>query len=66
MSEMNTPYRRIREAAMETGLSQYYIRTGLKAGTIPHIKSGNRYLVNVPALIEILNRKSVEGMKGDA
>ena len=36
---------------------QYYLRQGCKNGTVPHIKSGGVYYVNVPALMEELDRK---------
>ena len=50
----DTPFQLIRDAANTTGLSQYYLRAGCKAGTVPHIKSGVRYLINVPALLQQL------------
>ena len=45
---------KIKKACKTTGLSQYYLRTGCKAGTIPHVKSGTVYYVNVPALLRQL------------
>lgn len=48
---MNTPFQKIADASRTTGLSQYFLRSGCKAGTIPHIKSGGVYYVNVPALL---------------
>lgn len=48
------PFQKIAQASRTTGLSQYYLRSGCKDGTIPHIKSGTNYLVNVPALLEQL------------
>lgn len=48
----------LKEACRETGYSVYYLRSGCKAGTVPHVMSGNRYLVNVPLLIEQLNEES--------
>ena len=53
------PFMSIKDAATATGLSQFYIRNGCKDGSVPHIKSGNQYMVNVPLLIEELNRASV-------
>ena len=41
-----------------TGLSTNYLRTGCRAGAIPCIMSGSKYMINVPMLIEILNRES--------
>lgn len=57
------PFQKIAEASRTTGLSQYFLRNGCKDGTIPHVKSGTVYLVNVPALLKMLGAW-VE--KGDA
>ena len=48
------PFQRIPQACMTTGLSQHYLRAGCKDGTIPHVRSGQTYLVNVPALLRQL------------
>ena len=48
------PFLVINEAAKVTGLSRDYLRKGCIAGTVPHIKSGRVYLVNVPALMRKL------------
>lgn len=48
----------VKETCDRTGLSQFYIRRGCAAGTIPHVKSGSKILVNVPLLIEWLNAES--------
>lgn len=48
------PFQKIAQASRTTGLSQYFLRSGCKDGTVPHIKSGTNYLVNVPALLEQL------------
>lgn len=53
-----TPYQKIAEACKTTGLSQYYLRNGCKNGTVPHIKSGPTYYIDVPALLEKLRGKS--------
>lgn len=53
-----TPFQKIPEAARTTGLSQYYLRGGCKDGTVPHVKSGTVYLVNVPALLRKLDAES--------
>ena len=50
----NTPFQKIPEACKTTGLSQYYLRKGCRAGTIPHVKSGDIYYINVPALLRQL------------
>lgn len=61
----NGNFQKIKEAAKATGLSTYYIREGCKAGQIPHIRCGLAYLVNVPALLEKLDRESRRGMAGE-
>lgn len=48
------PFQRIKDATRITGLSQHYLREGCKAGTVPHVKAGSTYLVNVPALLRSL------------
>ena len=37
-----------------TGLSRYFLRNGCKDGSIPHIKSGGVYYINIPALLKKL------------
>lgn len=49
------PFQKIAEACRTTGLSQYFLRRGCKDGTIPHIKSGSTYYINVPELLGRLN-----------
>lgn len=49
-----TPFQKIQEACKTTGLSQYYLRKGCKDGSIPHVRSGQTYYVNVPELLEKL------------
>lgn len=49
-----TPFQKIPEACKTTGLSQYYLRKGCKDGSIPHVRSGQTYYVNVPELLEKL------------
>lgn len=57
------PFQKIKEASKTTGLSQYYLRNGCKDGTIPCVRSGATYFINVPALLKMLGAW-VE--KGDA
>ena len=49
------PYLKIAEACAATGLSQYFLRLNCRNGSIPCIKSGKTYYINVPALLEKLN-----------
>lgn len=48
------PFQKIVQAARTTGLSQFYLRSGCKDGSVPHIKSGTTYFINIPALLEKL------------
>lgn len=50
--KLETPFQKISEACKTTGLSQYFLRKGCKDGSVPHVKSGPTYYVNVPALLE--------------
>ena len=55
MESKMTPFQKIPDACRTTGLSQYFLRKGCKAGTIPHVKSGTVYFINVPKLLEQLD-----------
>lgn len=57
---LGAPFLGIRDASRVTGLSQHYLREGCKSGGVPHIKSGNVYLINVPMLLKQLDRQSCE------
>ena len=57
-------YHSIRETAKLTGLSEYYLRQQQKAGAVPGIYSGKKFLVNVPSLLESLVA-STEGVVVD-
>lgn len=50
-----TPFLKIPEACKVTGLSTYFLRKGCKDGTIPHIKSGTVYLIDMEALLTKLH-----------
>ena len=54
----NVPFMKIRDACRVTGISQYALRNGCKDGSVPCIRSGSVYLVNVPALLRKLNAES--------
>ncbi|MBQ9346089.1 MAG: helix-turn-helix domain-containing protein [Oscillibacter sp.] len=51
----NPPFQKIPDACRTTGLSQYFLRKGCKSGTIPHIRSGPTYYINVPELLRMLS-----------
>ena len=54
-NKQTTPFMKIGAASRATGLSQYYLRQGCKDGSIPPIKSGTVYLVNVAKLLRQLD-----------
>ncbi len=55
------PYQSIEKTADLLGLSPYFLRQGIRAGWIPHIKCGVKVMINLPKLIAILDSKSVNG-----
>ena len=59
----NAPFQTISGASHITGLSQSYLRKGAIAGTIPHIKSGNTYMINIPLLMETMDKLSAQPPK---
>lgn len=52
--KIDKPFQKIPKASQTTGLSQNFLRNGCKNGTCPHIKSGNTYYINIPALLRLL------------
>lgn len=64
-SEIDTDavFQRFRGAAQITGLSVKYIRQGCINGTIPHIRAGSDYLVNMPLFMAQLDEASKENIK---
>lgn len=55
---MTPVYMSIPETAKYTGLAACFIRKGVKAGDIPAINAGKKYLVNVPLMLQKLNDQS--------
>ncbi|MCD8100874.1 MAG: helix-turn-helix domain-containing protein [Oscillospiraceae bacterium] len=53
--QTTVPFMSINATAAVTGLSRNFIRTGCIDGKIPHVKSGCKYLVNVPKLLAMLD-----------
>ena len=49
----------IRQAAATGILTEHHLRLLEKQGKLPGIRSGNRFLINVPILIEQLDRESL-------
>lgn len=55
---MEPIYMPIKEAMEVLGLSYNTLRKGCINGTVPHIKSGNKYMINVEQMTETLGVKS--------
>lgn len=53
----DTPFKKIKDAATATGLSQFFLRQGCKDGSVPCVKSGTTYYINIPLLLEKLSAK---------
>ena len=60
------PFKTIRQTAATAVLSEHRIRLMVAEGICPGIRTGNRFLVNVEALAELLDRQSREGMRNNA
>lgn len=56
-------FEKIGAAAKLTGLSQGAIRKGCRAGTIPHVRNGTVYLIDVDALLERMHQAAAESVK---
>ena len=57
--DMNQPiFFFFKQAAKTTGLSEWFLRQALKNGTLPHIRTGTKVLVNVPRLLVELDEQS--------
>lgn len=57
-------FKTIRQTAATEILPEYRLRLMQKQGILPGIKAGNRFLVNVDALVEILNAESRKAVGG--
>lgn len=47
----NPTYMSINDAAKASGMSAHYIRDLVKANKIKHVKSGMKYLINFPKMM---------------
>ena len=56
MKELEKTYFSISAAARVTGLSKKYLYAGVHAGTVPYVRVGRVFRVNVPALLARLER----------
>ena len=54
----DAPFQKISDAAKTTGLSRYFLRQGCRDGTIPCVRSGQTYFINIPALLRRLGTEA--------
>ena len=52
--QQTQPFQKIADAVKTTGLSAYYLRQGCRDGSVPHVKSGGTYYINIPGLLRKL------------
>jgi hypothetical protein len=57
--DRNQPFQTIAQACRTTGLSQYFLRKGCREGSVPSVRSGRTWYVDVPALVEKLRNGGV-------
>ena len=57
-----TTYKTIRQTAALGILSEHFLRQLVARGQCPGVYTGNRFLVNVEALVEQLERQSREAV----
>lgn len=57
-SKTMAPLQDIDNTARLSGMSRCFIRKGCRDGSIPCVMSGNKYMVNFPMFMEMLNSAS--------
>ena len=57
------PFQPLNAAAFMTGLSRWYLLEGCKAGSVPHIRVGSDYRINMPLLLEQLQTVTEGGAR---
>lgn len=62
MDNRNTVYASIRQTALRTGCSEYYLRQRIANNDIMYIPCGKKFLINVPRLLEQLEEESKKRM----
>jgi excisionase family DNA binding protein len=55
----------LNEAAKELGVSPHYLRVEAKAGRLPHLRVGNRFLFPIEQVEEFLKQKALENVKNE-
>lgn len=60
------PFQGIDDTARLTGASRCFVRAGCRDGSIPCVKFGTKYMVNLPAFLEMLDEQSRNGLNQEA
>lgn len=64
--DLTTPIlQKPKAAAKLLGVSEHWLREGLRAGKVPHMRSGKDFLVNIPATIAWINAESEASANGE-
>lgn len=66
MAEAARRFLTIRQTAATGILSEHHLRLMEKQGRLPGVRSGNRFLVNLPILLEQLDRESLAQVGGNS
>ncbi|MBU3075621.1 excisionase family DNA-binding protein [Clostridium estertheticum] len=53
----------LNQAAEALGVTAHYLRMEVKAGRMPYLRVGNRYVIDVEQVEEFLKNKAMENMK---
>ena len=61
--DLTAPYQSIRGASRISGLAQGYIRNGCKSGTIPCLRVGQEYRINMRLFLQQLEAESITNLK---
>lgn len=56
------PLQPIKQAARLTGLSEYSLRQGCKAGTVPFVREGCEYRIHIPLLLAQLEKAAASSV----
>ena len=59
------PFQSISDTVRTTGLSSHYLRAGCKDGTIPHIRCGNTFMIDVATLLQRLHAEAEQAAPGN-
>lgn len=60
----NPPFQKIEDAVKTTGLSAYFLRRGCRDGSVPCVRSGRTFYVNVPRLVTKLSCQTEAAVHG--